>query len=256
MAHETAAAAPPPPPSTPAGAGAQPPPLSLEPGFRFHPTDEELVMYYLRRKICGKPFYSQAVSETDVYKTEPWQLGQHSSSKTRDLEWIFHKKGLGPPTGDHYAPFLDEEWDDNNNNNHEPQNGELTPIPIPHHQEIPFIISNREKNKSPMQDDSTLLEFPILQSVETKSYQSSQAGEGSSRTGGGAFDSSNLEKSVPPGFLKFLSNLEQQNLDGIMEREAWRMEAFRAQALVNNFESRIDALNRENEDLRRRVRGG
>lgn len=25
---------------------------------------------------------------------------------------IFQKSGLGPPNGDRYAPFLDEEWDD------------------------------------------------------------------------------------------------------------------------------------------------
>lgn len=50
------------------------PPTSLAPGFRFHPTDEELVRYYLRRKACGKPFRFQAVSEIDVYKSEPWEL--------------------------------------------------------------------------------------------------------------------------------------------------------------------------------------
>lgn len=60
-----------PPPATTAP---PPPPTSLAPGFRFHPTDEELVMYYLRRKACGKPFRFQAVSEIDVYKSEPWEL--------------------------------------------------------------------------------------------------------------------------------------------------------------------------------------
>lgn len=49
-------------------------PTSLAPGFRFHPTDEELVRYYLRRKACGKPFRFQAVTEIDVYKSEPWEL--------------------------------------------------------------------------------------------------------------------------------------------------------------------------------------
>nr|GFB34155.1 NAC domain-containing protein [Tanacetum cinerariifolium] len=47
---------------------------SLAPGFRFHPTDEELVRYYLRRKVCGLPFRFQAVSDIDVYKSEPWEL--------------------------------------------------------------------------------------------------------------------------------------------------------------------------------------
>lgn len=56
------------------GGGGGPPPTSLAPGFRFHPTDEELVRYYLRRKACGKPFRFQAVTEIDVYKSEPWEL--------------------------------------------------------------------------------------------------------------------------------------------------------------------------------------
>lgn len=47
---------------------------SLAPGFRFHPTDEELVSYYLKRKVCGKPFRFDAISDVDVYKTEPWDL--------------------------------------------------------------------------------------------------------------------------------------------------------------------------------------
>ncbi|KAL8210626.1 hypothetical protein R6Q57_005063 [Mikania cordata] len=62
---------------------------SLAPGFRFHPTDEELVRYYLRRKICGKPFRFDAISDVDVYKVEPWDLPGLSRLKTRDLEWYF-----------------------------------------------------------------------------------------------------------------------------------------------------------------------
>ncbi|GAA0169095.1 hypothetical protein LIER_40704 [Lithospermum erythrorhizon] len=62
---------------------------SLAPGFRFHPTDEELVFYYLRRKICGKSFNFDAISEIDIYKLEPWDLPDKSRLKTRDLEWYF-----------------------------------------------------------------------------------------------------------------------------------------------------------------------
>ncbi|KAL7614340.1 hypothetical protein Lser_V15G08169 [Lactuca serriola] len=62
---------------------------SLAPGFRFHPTDEELVRYYLRRKICGKPFRFDAISDVDVYKVEPWDLPGLSRLKSRDLEWYF-----------------------------------------------------------------------------------------------------------------------------------------------------------------------
>ncbi|KAK9061301.1 hypothetical protein SSX86_018481 [Deinandra increscens subsp. villosa] len=71
------------PPAAPATAS------SLAPGFRFHPTDEELVRYYLRRKICGKPFRFDAISDVDVYKVEPWDLPGLSRLKSRDLEWYF-----------------------------------------------------------------------------------------------------------------------------------------------------------------------
>ncbi|CAK9186355.1 unnamed protein product [Ilex paraguariensis] len=74
MGHEVVAIAP------------SPPPTSLAPGFRFHPTDEELVRYYLRRKACGKPFRFQAVSEIDVYKSEPWEL-QGLSNPINSMSW-------------------------------------------------------------------------------------------------------------------------------------------------------------------------
>lgn len=62
---------------------------ALAPGFRFHPTDEELVRYYLRRKICKKPLQVEAISEIDIYKVEPWDLPGKSRLKSRDLEWYF-----------------------------------------------------------------------------------------------------------------------------------------------------------------------
>ncbi|CAL5365493.1 unnamed protein product [Camellia sinensis] len=69
--------------------GPDPASASLAPGFRFHPTDEELVRYYLRRKVCGKPFRFDAISEIDIYKSEPWDLPGKSRLKSRDLEWYF-----------------------------------------------------------------------------------------------------------------------------------------------------------------------
>ncbi|CAN4105823.1 unnamed protein product [Withania somnifera] len=75
----------------------------MAPGFRFHPTDEELVRYYLRRKIIGKPLRYDAISEIDIYKVEPWDLPGMSMLKTRDLEWYFfsvldRKHGNGAKT--------------------------------------------------------------------------------------------------------------------------------------------------------------
>ncbi|KAE8721546.1 NAC domain-containing protein 17 [Hibiscus syriacus] len=61
---------------------------SLAPGFRFHPTDEELVRYYLKRKILKKPS-SDLISVIDIYRYEPWDLPDKSKLKSRDLEWYF-----------------------------------------------------------------------------------------------------------------------------------------------------------------------
>ncbi|KAL0855052.1 hypothetical protein Bca101_060204 [Brassica carinata] len=63
---------------------------ALAPGFRFHPTDEELVSYYLKRKVLGKPVRFDAIGDADIYKHEPWDLAVFSRLKTRDQEWYFY----------------------------------------------------------------------------------------------------------------------------------------------------------------------
>lgn len=47
---------------------------SFPPGFRFHPTDEELVLYYLKKKICRQRHLLNVIGETDVYKWDPEEL--------------------------------------------------------------------------------------------------------------------------------------------------------------------------------------
>lgn len=45
------------------------------PGFRFHPTDEELVGFYLRRKVEKRPPINiELIKQIDIYKYEPWDL--------------------------------------------------------------------------------------------------------------------------------------------------------------------------------------
>ncbi|EOA40115.1 hypothetical protein CARUB_v10008817mg [Capsella rubella] len=61
----------------------------LAPGFRFHPTDEELVVYYLKRKIRRKKLRVEAIGETDVYKFDPEELPEKALHKTRDRQWFF-----------------------------------------------------------------------------------------------------------------------------------------------------------------------
>lgn len=54
------------------------------PGFRFHPTDEELVGFYLRRKVENKRINIELIKQIDIYKYDPWDL-----PKVGDKEWYF-----------------------------------------------------------------------------------------------------------------------------------------------------------------------
>ena len=47
---------------------------TLPPGFRFHPTDEELIVHYLRNQTMSKPCPVSIIPEVDIYKFDPWQL--------------------------------------------------------------------------------------------------------------------------------------------------------------------------------------
>lgn len=62
---------------------------SLPPGFRFHPMDDELVMYYLKKKVMGKKMPFEVISELDIYKFVPQDLPDKSCLKSRDREWYF-----------------------------------------------------------------------------------------------------------------------------------------------------------------------
>jgi No apical meristem (NAM) protein len=49
-------------------------PISVPPGFRFHPTDEELLYYYLRKKVACEAIDLDVIREIDLNKLEPWDL--------------------------------------------------------------------------------------------------------------------------------------------------------------------------------------
>ncbi|XP_019461889.1 PREDICTED: NAC domain-containing protein 82-like [Lupinus angustifolius] len=430
-------------------ASSVPSPTSLAPGFRFHPTDEELVIYYLKRKVGGKCFRFDAISEVDIYRSEPWDLADKSRLKTRDQEWyffsaldkkygnggrmnratnkgywkatgndrpvrheqrtvglkktlvfhsgrapdgkrtnwvmheyrlvdeelekartvngssqdafvlcrVFHKNNIGPPNGQRYAPFVEEEWDDESGlvpgaESVEPisvakqpcvnGNGRVSCIEgrkdvVQDNQSIikaPFDVnklpietqnlltvckresmtefpSPKKEDSKPMQDDfpspqsdnhkpfsqiykrrrynlnnqlnvsgesirtsqdpcsstittaattlptataitnptttnsapkkhflSALVEFSLMESLESKEVQPPD------------FDADNLESTVSPSCLKFIKHLQSEMQKLSIEREAMRFEMMSAQAMINILQSRVDHLNKENEELK------
>ncbi|XP_021721499.1 putative NAC domain-containing protein 94 [Chenopodium quinoa] len=58
------------------------------PGFRFHPTDEELVGFYLKRKILQQSLPIELIKQVDIYKYDPWDLPKLAS--TGEKEWYFY----------------------------------------------------------------------------------------------------------------------------------------------------------------------
>ncbi|XP_058101655.1 NAC domain containing protein 50-like [Magnolia sinica] len=62
---------------------------SLPLGFAFRPTDVELVIGYLLRKVNGLPLPANIISEMDVYQFEPWDLTSFSRLRTCDSELYF-----------------------------------------------------------------------------------------------------------------------------------------------------------------------
>ncbi|KAF3564137.1 hypothetical protein DY000_02019580 [Brassica cretica] len=61
--------------------------MDLPPGFRFHPTDEEIITHYLHKKVLDKDFSAKAIGEVDLNKAEPWELPY--KAKMGEKEWYF-----------------------------------------------------------------------------------------------------------------------------------------------------------------------
>ncbi|CAL5188126.1 unnamed protein product [Lathyrus oleraceus] len=73
----------------------------VPPGFRFHPTDEELVGYYLRKKIASQKIDLDVIREIDLYRIEPWDLQDRCRIGYEEQnEWYFFShKDKKYPTG-------------------------------------------------------------------------------------------------------------------------------------------------------------
>lgn len=61
---------------------------SLPPGFRFHPTDEELILHYLYKRAAASPPCPIAIiADINIYKFNPWDLPAKAMFGER--EWYF-----------------------------------------------------------------------------------------------------------------------------------------------------------------------
>ncbi|KAK1321878.1 putative NAC domain-containing protein 94 [Acorus calamus] len=57
------------------------------PGFRFHPTEEELLDFYLTRAVLGKKLNFDIIGVVNLYRHEPWELP--GLARIGEREWYF-----------------------------------------------------------------------------------------------------------------------------------------------------------------------
>ncbi|KAG0493785.1 hypothetical protein HPP92_004779 [Vanilla planifolia] len=60
---------------------------TLPPGFRFYPSDEELVCHYLYNKVANERSSQGTMVEVDLHTREPWELPD--VAKLTAKEWYF-----------------------------------------------------------------------------------------------------------------------------------------------------------------------
>ncbi|MFS8005195.1 putative transcription factor NAM family [Helianthus anomalus] len=73
----------------------------VPPGFRFHPTEEELLHYYLRKKVAYEKIDLDVIRDIDLNKLEPWDIKEKCRiGSTPQNDWYFFShKDKKYPTG-------------------------------------------------------------------------------------------------------------------------------------------------------------
>ncbi|CAM8899161.1 hypothetical protein QQ045_010545 [Rhodiola kirilowii] len=62
----------------------------LPPGFRFYPSDEELVVHFLRRKASFLPCQPDVIPDLEMHPYDPWQL--RGKAFEEGNQWYFFSR--------------------------------------------------------------------------------------------------------------------------------------------------------------------
>ncbi|WCJ24242.1 NAC domain containing protein 32 [Euphorbia peplus] len=73
---------------------------SFPPGYRFKPHDEELVVYYLKRKIYNQSLPRNRIKEVELYKYNPDTLAAKYNPNGEDEWYFFTPRNRKYPNGD------------------------------------------------------------------------------------------------------------------------------------------------------------
>ncbi|CAN1171218.1 NAC domain-containing protein 89 [Linum perenne] len=69
------------------------------PGFRFSPSDVELISYYLKKKMDGEEKCVEVIPEVEICKHEPWDLPAKSVVQSETEWFFFSSRGKKYPNG-------------------------------------------------------------------------------------------------------------------------------------------------------------
>ena len=61
------------------------------PGFRFHPTEEELLGFYLSRVVHGKQLHFDIIGTLNIYRHDPWDLPGTSLIRSKQLVFLLRR---------------------------------------------------------------------------------------------------------------------------------------------------------------------
>ncbi|PWA82846.1 No apical meristem (NAM) protein [Artemisia annua] len=64
--------------------------VNLPPGFRFCPTDEELVVHFLQRKASLLPYHPDIIPDLDLYPFDPWDLDGKAMAEGK--KWYYYSR--------------------------------------------------------------------------------------------------------------------------------------------------------------------
>ncbi|XP_073311221.1 NAC domain-containing protein 104-like [Primulina huaijiensis] len=79
--------------------------FNMPPGFRFHPTDEQLVVHFLHRKTKLLPCHPDIIPDLDLYPYDPWDLNGKAMAEGRRC-YFYSRKTQSRVTGSGYwQPF-------------------------------------------------------------------------------------------------------------------------------------------------------
>ncbi|CAN1295834.1 NAC domain-containing protein 10 [Linum perenne] len=77
--------------------------IKLPIGYRFRPTDEELIVHYLKRKVFGLPLPASVIPDLDLFNTHP-NLGLTTGGAANSMEKsYFFCKGIDPATANDHG---------------------------------------------------------------------------------------------------------------------------------------------------------